>query len=195
MYQVGIDPQITLLAICIETKVGEVYEKIAWFQVLLKRKDSWIRVEDWERYMVQQCIRTVEEIDGIIQEHVKYGVGVDVKFGVEQQRGRVKSIPETCLVTAAKKKGWKIHIPHPSRWKKAIGFDKVKTEGKDGVTANQVTLVGNKQNKKRAEELYAKELAVYCKEKKVPVPKVIHHLCDAACIALYLRSAEEPVSS
>jgi hypothetical protein len=194
MYVVGIDPQITIIAICIQYREeGDKWKKIAWFQVLLKRKDAYVRVADWEKYMVEQCIRTVDEIAAIIQNHNTKDHNpqkpVSVECGVEQQRGRVKSIPEACLITAAKKMGWNIHVPHPSSWKKAISFYNTKEptheEKKKGTL-----ITGNKENKKRAEELYAKELHEYCASKKIVPPKIIHHLCDAACIAKYLQGVE-----
>ena len=184
-YVVGIDPQITLLAVRIDfrDKAGG-WQKVAWFQVLMKRKDAYVIVAEWEKYMVDQCIRTVDEIEGLIETHHGSDKGYRVEFGVEQQRGRVKSIPEACLITAAKAKGWNIHVPHPSSWKKAISFykkEKLEDKKKGHVT-------GNKDNKKRAEELYGKELRDFCTDKKIPTPKIIHHLCDAACIARYLQS-------
>jgi hypothetical protein len=180
-YLVGIDPQTSLLAIDIRNDTYLSLRRVKWFQVLLRRKDSFQKAEDWQNYIVDQCLRVVDEIEAIIttyhdtQRHYK-NVVWKVLFGVEQQRGRVKTIPETCLVTAARAKGWTIRIPHPKTWKKVIEFNK----------PNAPPIQGNKANKERAEELYGRELNAYCAKEKVIPPKVIHHLCDAACIVAFL---------
>lgn len=178
-FVVGIDPQPSLLAVCV--KHLNTGKRIAWFQVLLKRKDSFPKAGDWESYIVDQCIRTVSEIETHIA-NVFLGVQNKmfyVDFAVEQQRGRVKTIPETCLATAARARGWTIRIPHPNTWKKGMGFT---AEVEDSAHIPR----GNKENKAWAQKLYEKSLIEHCKSKGTQPPKVTHHLCDAACIADYL---------
>lgn len=192
VYLVGIDPQISLLAIDIKNHATKA--RVKWYQVLLKRKDSFQKAEDWQSYVIQQCIRTVNDVEAIILNNLKKHSVMNqqpsykVYFAVEQQRGRVKTIPETCLVTAARMKGWIIRIPHPRTWKKAIDFNEMKSKP---VTP------GNKANKARAQELYEKELRMYCSSENPPllVPKVIHHLCDAACIVAFLQTTLEDAKS
>jgi hypothetical protein len=189
-YLVGIDPQTSLLAI--DIKDDDRDRRVKWYQVLLRRKDSFQKAEDWQNYVVEQCIRTVNEIESIIQlYHRTTYTGRSstrpyrVFFAVEQQRGRVKTIPETCLVTAARMKKWTIRIPHPKTWKKTIDFNK------PDPNQSVVPLQGNKANKVRAQELYEKELRAYCMKEKLTPPKVIHHLCDAACLVAFLSKVTD----
>lgn len=176
LYLVGIDPQISLLAVDIFNHSQKTRTK--WYQVLLRRKDSFQKAEDWQSYIVDQCITTVNEIEKIIMlaAKTKDPKAYKVCFSVEQQRGRVKTIPETSLATAARAKGWDVRIPHPKTWKKAIKFN----------DCTDPSLRGNKANKARSQELYETKLRDYCKANNITAPKVTHHLCDAACITEFL---------
>lgn len=168
-YIVGVDPQPSLLAfhICLNEKT------IQWFQVLLARKDSFQTAGEWEIYISDQSINSIQQVENYIKQNQPPSQPYKVEFFCEQQRGRVKTIPEACLVTAAKAKGWGVNIPHPATWKKGISFPI-----KDNTT-------GNKANKLVAVQLKEEELIEWCKNNNTKVPKTTHHLCDAACITTY----------
>ncbi len=187
---VGIDPQTSLIAV--QIKDLKLNKKVNWFQVLLKRKDSFPKAEEWQLYVVDQSIRTVKEIKFQIERYLNDRTATyTVFFAVEQQRGRVKTIPETCLVTAARSQGWRIRIPHPKTWKKAIGFynepgiPTTNTTSPDLKKKNKPK--GHKQNKEQSQLIYEKELIEYCRENKVKIPTETDHLCDAACIVKFLE--------
>lgn len=168
-YYVGVDPQPSLLAFQIITEDNNV---VAWFQVLLARKESsFSTAGDWETYIASQCLFSIQTVEDHISKHTGT-TKPKIHFVCEQQRGRVKTIPEACLVTAAKNKGWEVYIPHPATWKKLVNFPK--PEGG-----------GNKANKDIAMRLKEDKLKEFCKTRGIVPPKVTHHLCDAALLAEY----------
>lgn len=191
-YAVGIDPQPSVLACYIgkfekrnvsNSQLPSLFmpmQDVFWFQVSLQRKDSFKTADEWEIYVSDQCRKTIDKIERcILADSVNSSPG-DVHLNVEQQRGRINTIPEACLVTAGLAKGWHLYVPHPTTWKKGINF-----YGEDKEEKKQIK--GNKMNKERVMELEGEHLANYCSKKNLTVPKVSHHLCDAACIARYGR--------
>lgn len=170
-YFVGIDPQPTQLAVKVEVS-GDSVATIDWFNILLKLKSLFKTAEEWELYVADQCNMVIDNIVKTISVYSGRSTKKWVYCAIEQQRGRVKSIIEACLVAATLKVGWIVCVPHPVTWKKSC---KMK-HGK-----------GNTQNKIESEKMYSEELELYCAEKHILVPKRIHDLCDAAGLCDHLK--------
>lgn len=165
---IGIDPQPSLLAV----HVRDIEDNdILWYQVILKRKDAFKNAEMWELYTAEQCRKTIMDLNSTLS-YIE--ISKKVYLAIEQQRGRVKSIAEACLVTAAMEQEWEIVVPHPMTWKKTVGL---KSEA------------GNKNNKLASTNLHKADLTTYCEkngQKKLPLR--IHDLCDAKCISQHAKN-------
>ena len=115
MKVLGIDPQDSLLSLC----VLEDGEKIVdWDNYPLQRQIKFRNAQSFQEYLLKECMRILKEKR---DEH-KFDLVV-----IEQQRGRVRSILEHSLLSVCMQLGMKRTIFHPSTWKKLVGFSK---EGK-----------------------------------------------------------------
>lgn len=176
IYVIGIDPQINVLAVCVVAtdNVGR-RTTLAWFQEQLKRKDTFGPAEMWEVYMIEECKACIKRALTALPTDTPM---TRVSLWVEQQRGRCKTIPEAALASIASSHGIEIHIPHPKTWKKGISFPCI-------LDSTGQRMKGNKHNKQVAEQMFGQELKNFCSATSIKVPKVIHHLCDAGCLAYY----------
>ncbi len=174
-FVIGIDPQINVLALCVVVTQNGKRSRLGWFQEQLKRKDVFDKAEFWEVYMIGKCQECLQRALDYIPKTVSMNF---VSLWVEQQRGRCKTIPEAALASIAQSYGIEIHIPHPKTWKKGINFPTSKDEAGNPQK-------GNKHNKMVAEQMFKDQLQDFYNQKKLKLPKVIHHLCDAACLAYY----------
>jgi hypothetical protein len=182
-YVVGIDPQRNLFAFYVGKRVPVTLADgttkctlldIEWYEHYLLRKDSYKVAENWEIYLIKECVECLKKVESFINMDAS-GKAYHVKLGVEQQRGRVNSILESSLATAAAALGWEITIPHPKKWKAAIHF--------------KAEEPGNNSNKRKAEELEGSDLSEFHTKKKRKLPKVVHHLCDARLIGKYVHTS------
>lgn len=176
IYVIGIDPQINVLAVCVVAtdNLGR-RTTLAWFQEQLKRKDVFGPAEVWEVYMIEECKKCIRRALQVLPPEIPMD---RVSLWVEQQRGRCKTIPEAALASIASSHEIEIHIPHPKTWKRGISFPCI-------LDSDGQRMKGNKHNKQVAEQMFGQELNKFYTSNGTKIPKVIHHLCDAGCLAYY----------
>lgn len=152
----GIDPQPTLIAVC----VLDQYDKIYWWEnIYLLKRNNFSTAQLWQEYIFQSSRDIVEKGKSLYP-------GLSV--AVEQQRGRIKSIIEQGFLSACMELKIPRKILHPGTWKKACGFKSAK---------------GNKNNKKLSEILGVKRLKDYNPELLEKNKDRYHDLTDAYFIA------------
>lgn len=167
-YMVGIDPQPTLFGVQCRNMNGE---RIAWFNVYLKKKQRFENSQQWEEYVYDETKKLITVT--IPKLCTKPGmVEVNPRFvTVEQQKGRVCSIMECTVLCVCKELGIDLWVANPMCWKRKTGVQCTKSHHK---------------NKKVVEEMVTPELEKfvaekYSKEEKdnFKKEKRKHDLCDA----------------
>lgn len=114
---VGIDPQTKLFAV----HIRQGQETVAWFRVFLKKKSRFDNAQAWQQYIWQESINL---LDMVQQRLVHYLQSKDppALVVIEQQKGRLQSIIEQCLLVACMVRKWPAKIMHSMTWKKRTGI-------------------------------------------------------------------------
>jgi hypothetical protein len=169
-YIVGIDPQPTLFGVqCRNLKTGE---RIAWFNVYLKKKQRFENSQQWEEYVYEETKKLISvTIPKICKVQPNFEETLPRFVTVEQQKGRVCSIMECTVLCVCKELQIDLWVANPMCWKRKTGVQCTKSHHK---------------NKKVVEEMVTPELEKfvaekYTKEEKDSFKKEKrkHDLCDA----------------
>lgn len=114
MKVLGIDPQDSLLSLCV---LDDNVKILYWDNNTLQRQIKFKNAQSYQEYLLKECMAVVNDL------HKKYKLDLVV---IEQQRGRVRSILEHSLLSVCMQLCIARVIFHPATWKKRVGFSKEK---------------------------------------------------------------------
>ena len=154
---VGIDPQPTLLGVCVLVYGDDL--PLEWFIRPLTKKSYFKSSQSWQRYVLTTTDEVLHKIS------LNYNI---LALGTEQQQGRVNSIMENTILVSCFYRNIQCFIYHPKTWRKING---IKYAG------------SHYQNKKHVERLLAQLLQKYFAK----APDRVHDICDAYFLASAAR--------
>lgn len=155
---VGIDPQPTLIAVHARNTTKTLY----WKNLYLMKKVYFEGAQKWQEYIHQQSKELIIDLMNIAKKNnciIKLII-------IEQQRGRVYSLIEQCLLDICIFYSLPRVIMHPVVWRRHVGLNN--THG------------NNKTNKINSVNIVKHQM-----KEEIPIEdKRIHDLCEAYLMSL-----------